>query len=96
MFRCAVTGQVSEGAVWGMKDFIHEVTGEEYRALTIIKPAEKPLKLTVQSRPKEYLNILEDEEGERIEVESSGSEIVKEITIRECNLELAKKKYNLL
>lgn len=57
MFKCAVTGEVTE-------------------------PREPQTKVVVQTRAKQYVNEVWDEEtGKRIVIHSQGHEIVKEINV---------------
>lgn len=96
MFRCQVTGQLSEPAVYGFKEVTNEVTGETRKVYTLIKAAEKPVKLVVETRDIEYTNFYKTEEGDLETIITAGSEIAKELTVRACNVELAKKKYGLV
>lgn len=59
-----------------------ELTGE------LSNDREKPVKLIVEKRPKQYLN-------EYNEVVAEGWEIVKELKVRASNLEKARKKYGV-
>ena len=94
-FRCDVTGEKSKEAVWGTKEWTHELTGETRTVYTMLEPAEKPLKIVVTSREVSYDCSYEDEDGYVEHFTTNGKEVVKEITIRACNYELAKKVYNL-
>ncbi len=95
MFRCQLTGQVSEPVQYGKKLVVDEETNESREVYGIVKGAEKPVKLVIETRPKKYVNYYKDEEGDLQQLVTQGTEIVREITIRECNLELAKRKFRL-
>lgn len=97
MFRCQLTGQVSKGAVYGWKEIVNEYSNvPKGKIYTLIEPAEKPVRITILTRDKRYENHFKDEDNKYHSTTSEGTEIVKELVIRECNLELAKKKFNLL
>lgn len=51
-------------------------------------PGERPVTLVIEQREKEYVHAHKEEK-------SYGWEVVKEIKVREVNLEKAKKKYGL-
>lgn len=57
-----------------------ELTGQ------LSKLKEKPVKVTVQTRRKEYVNYYEDEEGNRTPFVTYGTEIVKEVQARAENV----------
>jgi hypothetical protein len=95
MFRCQLTGQVSDPVVYGKKIVVDEETNESREIYGIVKGAEKPVKLVIETRPRKYVNHYRDEDGNVETVVTHGTEIVREITIRECNLELAKRKFRL-
>jgi hypothetical protein len=65
MFRCAVTGKVTE-------------------------PREPMFKVVIEQRPKQYDNIIFDDEGKGEIIYSKGWEIVKEICVSAEGLALLK------
>jgi hypothetical protein len=68
--------------------FICQYSGE------LSEKNEKPVRIAVEFRNKEYKNTYRDEEGYQ-NVTTYGSEIVKEILVRVRHLEEIRRKYNL-
>jgi hypothetical protein len=60
-----------------------------------VSPAEKPVKIVVETRPRKYTNHWYDEEGIRHTFFTEGSEIVKELMVRPEHLAAVKEKYGL-
>ena len=87
MFSCQLTGQVSSPAEHGWVDVvINEKSGETRRLWSVIKAAEKPASLVVQTRETSYTNSWKDEDDKWQTVTTKGNEIVKELMVRACNL----------
>ena len=59
-----------------------QATGE------LSEPGEKQVRVTVMSRSKTYVNRTKNEEGRYEETVTQGSEIIKEIVVREKNRNL--------
>jgi hypothetical protein len=89
MFRCQATGEVSDAAEYAYVDGVCAYTNLPKKVLRLIKPAEKPIKVVVKTRPKSYTNFYRGEEGFE-STTTTGEEIVKELLVREKNLHKVK------
>lgn len=50
------------------------------------KSKEKPVKVVLETRRREYINYYENEKGDRIQFISTGSEIIREVSARAENV----------
>lgn len=99
MFRCEFSGEISDGPVYKTvitteKDTCGQDTKNIQRVL--VKPAEKPVKVVIESRSTNYKNFGYDEDDRRTQLpDTHGTEIVKELTVRACYVEAVRKKYGV-
>lgn len=98
MFRCQFSGEVSSPAIWKtekVNERRDDGTWIEKVVKSFISGPEKPMKVVIESRRRDYDNTIRTEEDGRIDWKTSGTEIVKELTIRVKHLAAVKEKYGL-
>jgi len=102
MFRCQFSNEISSPAVWKTESVSEqksegnwtEKLGSKY-VRVLVTAAEKPVKVVIETRRREYNNEFWSEENGREAFTTYGTEIVKELTIRARHLDAVKKKYGL-
>lgn len=90
MFKCEFSGELSEGAVWQFTETLNENTKHRQRTRKLVRAAEKPVVIVVETRRKTYNNLYTTkkmrkgrEEESLASNTSEGFEIVREIRVRE-------------
>lgn len=97
MFRCQFSGEVSSPAIWKtekVNERLENGNWVERTVKTFVSGPEKPIRVVVEIRRRDYANVIRTEEG-REEFTTSGTEIVKELTIRAKHLAAVKEKYGI-
>jgi hypothetical protein len=99
MFRCQFSGEASDGPVYRTVVKTEKTNdGKESKAREreLVKPAEKPVRVVIETRHRTYENWGWDEEGRRVRLDDTqGSEIVRELTVRSRHVEAVKRKYGI-
>lgn len=98
MFRCQFSGEVSDPAIWKTVTFNERLEDGRWVSKTkrvFVSGVEKPIKLVIETRPRQYTVTAFDEEGIRYTYTTQGSEIVRELMVRPRHVEAVKAKYGL-
>lgn len=83
MFRCQYSGEISDPVEYGFfeRPSLDDPNKTE-RVYGVVKAAEKPVKVVVEYRRRDYSHSYKDEEGDLQFYKTKGTEIAKEIMIR--------------
>lgn len=96
MFKCQFSGEISSPALWKTEK-VNTQTADgkwlERVVKTLVSGPEKPMRVAIQTRGREYVNAIRTEDDGRVEWVTKGTEIVKELTIRAKHLAAVKEKY---
>jgi hypothetical protein len=98
MFKCQFSGESSSPAVYRSETVVvrNEDGKETERTIRrFVSAPEKALKVVVVTRSREYNNTIWNDEDERRDFVTHGTEIVKELTIRARHLAAVKVAYGL-
>jgi len=98
MFRCQFSGEVSDPAIYKTitsNDRLEDGRWVSKTKRVFVSPTEKPVRLVIETRAREYTVTAFDEEGIRYTYTTQGTEIVRELLIRPRHVEAAKAKYGL-
>jgi hypothetical protein len=99
MFRCQFSGEKSEGSVYRtevVNEKLEDGRWVSKSRRTFVSGPEKPIKIVIETRPKSYVNRKYNEDGIGwVEVETFGTEIVRELTVRPRHVDAVKARYGV-